>query len=97
MNSDFELLNCVADRGTFGATLLIDSCWSRDFFLGSLISVAKLFTIACTRELMFLLSASIILWFILTKILCTHVYHMIQLNFYIFNCGNGCNTRHYYQ
>ena len=65
MTSDFELLNCVADRGMFGATLLIDSCWPRDFFLGSLISVAKLFTIACTRELMFLLNASIIFWFIL--------------------------------
>ena len=48
-------------------------------FLGALISVAKLFTIACTRELMFLLSASIIFRFILTKVLCTRVYNMIQL------------------
>ena len=45
MNSDFVLLNCVADRGTFWATLLIDSF----FFLAALISVAKLFTIAYTR------------------------------------------------
>ena len=81
MNSDFELLNCVADRSTFGATLLIDSCWSCDFFLGSFISIAKLFTIACTRELMFLLSASIIFWFILTKILCTRVYHYDTIKF----------------
>ena len=48
MNSDFELLNCTANRGTFWAALLIDSCWSRDF-LAALISVAKLFTIAYTR------------------------------------------------
>ena len=41
MNSDFELLNCVADRGTFWAALVI--------FLAALISVAKLFTIAYTR------------------------------------------------
>ena len=31
MNSDFELFNCVVDRRTFVAALMIDSFWSRDF------------------------------------------------------------------
>ena len=48
MNSDFELLNCVADRRTFGAALLIDSFRSR-IFLAALISAEELFTIAYTR------------------------------------------------
>ena len=70
MNSDFELFNCVADRHTFGAALLIDS-FCHVIFLAALISVEELFTIAYTHvALMFLLSASIICWFILTKYLC---------------------------
>ena len=82
MNSDFELLNCVADRGTFWPALLI----GRVIFLAALISVAKLFTIAYTRgTIMFLLSTSMICRFILTKILCTRVLHNYILC--IFNCG----------
>ena len=47
MNSDFELLNCVADRRTFGAAWL--TVFSHVIFLAALISVEELFTIAYTR------------------------------------------------